>query len=162
MNLEIQPENQIALATADVAKGWRKLKNTFGFCEESRLEMAEPVVLRVQASIRAWPNIFGSRLSQYPQGVFGLVKADWGRAELREEDLQIVIEVQAIRRERLPRSGLPGIYLQPVEFDKVGRVGLWFSILILLAERTQREYPDILEWDTQFIMGGRPGASRRH
>lgn len=162
MDLQTQPEKQLVVATANVAKGWRRLKNTFGFCEESRLEMGEGVILRVQASIRAWPNIFGSRLAQYPQSVYGLVKADWGRAELREEELRIMIDVQAIRRERLPRSGLPGIYQQPVELDKVDRAGFWFSTLILLAERTQREYPDILEWDTQFVMGGRPGASRRH
>jgi hypothetical protein len=162
MNLDIQPDGQMALATADVAHGWRRLTHTCGFCEESRVETADGMILRVQAAIRAWPNKLGSLLVQYPKNVYGQVKEEWGRTELREEDLRIVIDLQGIRAKRLPRSGLPGIYLQPVELDKSGRIGFWYSLLILLAPKAQREYPDILEWDTQFVMGGRPGSSRRH
>jgi hypothetical protein len=162
MKLDVQPEEQIALATANIASGWRRLRNTFGFCEESRLEMPEGLILRVQASIRAWPNVFGSKMTEYPQSVFGLVQANWGRLEVRQEALCIAINLHTIRRERLARSGLPGIYQKPIQLDKVGRISLWFSLLILLAEITHREYPDILEWDTQFVMGGRPGSSRRH
>ena len=90
--------------------------------------------------------------------VFGLVKATWGRAELRENELQITIELPAIRNERLSRSGLPSIllYQPPIEIDRRDRVGFWFSLLIVLAERSSREYPNILEWDTQFVMAGRP------
>jgi hypothetical protein len=162
MQLNIQPDGRMALATADLARGWRRLKNTYGFCEESRLDMAEGLILRVQASIHAWPNIFGSRLMEYPGNVFGLIDANWGRAELRDRDLCIAIELQTVRLERLPKSKLPGIYQQPVELDKLDRIGFWFSLLIVLAEGTQREYPDIREWNTQFFMGGRPGGSRRH
>src|SRR6185369_7502190 len=122
MNLSIEPDTQMVFATADVAQGWRRLTNTFGFCEESRMELVDGVVLRVQAAIRAWPNKLGSLLLRYPKNVYGQVKADWGRTELREEDLRISIDLQAIRRQRLPRSGLPGIYLQPVELDKSGRI----------------------------------------
>jgi hypothetical protein len=78
------------------------------------------------------------------------------------QELRITIDFGAIRLARLPRSGLPGIYQKPTELDKNGRIGFWFSLLVLLAERTQHEYPDILEWDTQFVMGGRSGSNRRH
>jgi hypothetical protein len=162
MVLDLQTDRRAVLATADVAAGWRRLSNTFGFCEESRLEMTEGRSLRVQASIRAWPNIFGSRLTEYPKGVFGLLKENWGRLELREESLRITINLVTIDRERLPRSGLPGFYQKPVELDRVSRVGFWLSLLVLRAELAQREYPEIMEWDTQFFMGGRPGSNRRH
>lgn len=162
MELTTQSGGKVAIATADVARGWRQLTHTFGFCEEARLDFPGGEVLRVQASIRAWPNKFGSRLMQYPRSVYGLVKRSWGKSELREEDLRVTIEVPTIRAERLPRSGLPGIYLPPIEVDKQDRVGFWFSMLVVLAQKAQRDYPDILEWDTQFVMGGRPGANRRH
>jgi hypothetical protein len=162
MELKTDSGGQVVLATADVAHGWRKLTNTFGFCEEARLEFPSELVLRVQASIRAWPNIFGSRLMSYPQNVFGLLKATWGKFELREGELRMTIEVPVIRGELLPRSGLPGIYQPPVEVDRRDRIGFWFSLLIVLAQKTHGNYPDIVEWDTQFAMGGRPGSSRRH
>lgn len=119
-------------------------------------------MLRVQASIFAWPNIFGSRLLRYPQNVYGLVKERWGRLELREAELRLAIELPTIQAERLARSGLPGVYQEPVMLDRLERIGFWFSLLIVLGDRIQREYPDIREWDTQFFMGGRPGANRRH
>jgi hypothetical protein len=162
VELTTQFGGTIAIATADVARGWRQLTHTFGFCEEARLEFPGGEVLRVQASIRAWPNRFGSRLIQYPPKVYGVAKESWGTTELREEELRITIDVPAIRGERLARSGLPGVYLAPVEVDKQDRVGFWFSLLVVLAQKVQRDYPDILEWDTQFVMGGRPGGSRRH
>jgi hypothetical protein len=37
-----------------------------------------------------------------------------------------------------------------------------FSLLVVLSNTDNVEYPDIKEWDTQFLMGGRPGSSRRH
>jgi len=162
VELKTESGGQIVLATADVAQGWRQLKNTFGFCEEARLEFPGELVLRVQASIHAWPNRYGCRLAGYPPNVFGLVKGSWGKFELREEELRMTLEVPTIRGERLPRSGLPGIYQPPVEVDKRDRIGFWFSLLVVLGEKAHRDYPDILEWDTQFVMGGRPGGSRRH
>jgi hypothetical protein len=70
MNLDVQPDRHMAFATADVAHGWRRLTQAFGFCEESRVEMAEGMTLRVQAAIRAWPNRFASLLVQYPMSSF--------------------------------------------------------------------------------------------
>ena len=162
MELRIEPDGKTAVSIADVARGWRRLTNTYGFCEEAKLEILGDKVLRVQASIRAWPNVFGSRLFRYPQSVYGLLKTEWGRAELREKQLQIAIDVPTIAVLRLRRSGLPGIYQPPTEMDKQGRVGLWLSLLVVLQDRAKTEYPDIVEWDTQFLSGGRPGSSRHH
>jgi hypothetical protein len=161
MRLELESGHKTALATADVARGWRRLKNTFGFCEESRLELVGDEVLRVQASVHAWPNFFGSRLAQFPP-VYGRLERVWGSSELRGEGLRIIVDIPTVRLERLPKSGLPGIYEAPTEIDKQDRVGFWFSLLVVVAPRVAREYPDVLEWNTQFLMGGRPGSSRRH
>jgi hypothetical protein len=162
MQISVQESGKTVLAKGDIASGWRKLTNTFGFCEEARMEMPGDRVLRVQASIRAWPNIFGSRLRQYPENVFGLVKADWGRIELRAQELDIRLELIEIQARRLKRSGLPGIYQEPIEIDKQNRIGFWLSLLVVLSESVHTDYPDIVEWDTQFLAGGRPGGSRRH
>jgi hypothetical protein len=43
MRLEPESGGKSALAIADVASGWRRLKNTFGFCEESRLAMVRTI-----------------------------------------------------------------------------------------------------------------------
>jgi hypothetical protein len=162
MQLLVHSDGQTAHAMADVAAGWRRLTNTFGFCEECRLEVNDDKVFRVQASIRAWPNIFGVRLAQYPKDVYGLLKPDWGRVELKAHELDIAVNLPMVRLQRLPRSGLPGVYQQPIEMDRQGRIAFWFSVLILFSNSTNTEYPDITEWDTQFLMGGRPGSSRRH
>lgn len=159
MQIEIQ-SSEIAVATADVAKGWRKLKNTFGFCEESRLELSSDEILRVQACIYAWPKKYGIRSSSFPP-VYGQLAKPWGRCELRENALQINVLIPMVRTQILPKSGLTGIYQCPVELDKPDRIGFWFSLLVTLT-KPQREYPDKLEWDTQFLMGGRPGSNRRH
>lgn len=162
MQLLIQDGGKTAHALADVARGWRQLTHTFGFCEEERLGIDGDKMLRVQASIRAWPNKVGVRLFQYPGNIYGLLKPDWGRVELKDHDLQIVIDLQMVKLQRLPRSGLPGVYQQPIELDRQGRVAFWFSVLILFSNAANTEYPDVMEWDTQFLMGGRPGSDRRH
>jgi len=105
MELRIQPDGQTVLATADVARGWRQLTNTFGFCAECRLDVPQDKILRVQASIRAWPNRLGSQLFRYPQNVYGLIKADWGRVELRDEELRVSTDLRVISLLRLRRSG---------------------------------------------------------
>lgn len=150
MQIEIQ-SSEIAIVTADVAKGWRKLKNTFGFCEESRLELSSEEILRVQASIRAWPNKDGIRLLRYPTA-YGRLVRKWGYCELRESALRINIVIPIVRTQRLPKSQSIGIYEPPTELDKPDRVGFWFSLLVTLT-KPQREYPDIFEWDTPFLMG---------
>src|SRR5437763_10976301 len=161
MDLQLEQEGKTAVAIADVHSGWRKLKNTFGFCEESRLEFPGDIILRVQASIHAWPNFLGSRLTQFPQA-YGRLERGWGSCELYGSTLRIDVDIATVQRQRLPKSGLPGLYEVPTELDKPDRIGLWFSLLVTIAPRASREYPDVLEWNTQFLMGGRPGSSRRH
>jgi len=39
MHLELASGGESAVASANVASGWRRLTHTFGFCEECRLEM---------------------------------------------------------------------------------------------------------------------------
>ncbi len=162
MELSIQSGASTAVALADVSRGWRKLTNTFGFCEESRLDVGNSQTLRVQAALRARPNWIGSRLAQYPQNVFGLLKPDWGRIELKNHELQLTLDLDAVRHLRLPRSGLPGVYVQETELDRQDRISFWFTLLVVITDTDHHEYPDIPEWDTQFLMGGRPGSSRRH
>lgn len=156
MDLNVQPDGQSALATADVARGWRQLAHTFGFCEEARLDLPQDKILRVQAAIRAWPNWRGRRLYHYPPNVFGLLTPDWGRVELREEDLRISMDLATIRPKRLRHSGLVGVYQEPIELERTGGIGFWFSVLVILLNAGRVEYPDIIEWDTQFYMGGLP------
>lgn len=162
MEVRIQPSKSIALATANVGLGWRMLTNTFGFCEECRLEFPQNRILRVQAAIHAWPNRFGVRLFRYPENVFGLLVEHWGRVELREQDLQIEFDMVEAESRRLSKSRLPGFYQQPVELDRQGRVGFWFSLLVVFSDNIPTEYPDVREWDTQFLMGGRYGSRRGH
>jgi hypothetical protein len=162
MELAVQPDGRMVMATADVACGWRQLTHTFGFCEEARLEIPKNRILRVQARIHAWPNIFGSRLLRYPQNVYGLVTVGWGRIELRENQLKISLDIVTVESLRLQKSHLPGFYQQPTELDDVGRVRLWLSLLVVISDQSQQEYPDILEWDTQYLSAGRPGSNRRH
>jgi len=160
MQLTLESDGNTAVAIADVEQGWRRLKNTYGFCEECRLELADEV-LRVQASIHAWPNFFGSRLVNFPPA-FGQLERPWGRSVLYGQGLNITLDIAKLRLSRLPRSGLPGIYEAPTELDKQDRIGFWFSLLATVGNKAIRQYHDILEWDTQFFMGGRPGSSRRH
>jgi hypothetical protein len=162
MELSIQSGASTAVALADISRGWRQLTNTFGFCEESRLDVGNWQTLRVQASLRAWPNRFGSRLVQYPENVFGLLKPGWGRIELKNHELQITLDLDALRHLRLPKSKLPGVYVQPTEMDRQDRIAFWLSLLVVFSSTDTIEYPDIAEWDTEFLMGGRPGSSRRH
>lgn len=161
MQVQLEHDGKFAVASTDVKQGWRRLKNTFGFCEEARLDIGGDEVLRIQASIYARPNFLGCRLVRFPSA-YGRIERSWGRSELNGQSLRIVVDVSRLRVERLPKSGLPGIYEAPTEIDKPDRVGFWFSLLALVAPKTAREYPDVLEWDTQFLMGGRPGSSRRH
>jgi hypothetical protein len=77
-----------------------------------------------------------------------LLKENWGRLELREEFLRISMNLVTVDREQLPRSGFPGFYQKPVELDRVSRVGFWLSLLVLHAGIAQRDYPEIMEWDT--------------
>ena len=161
MQVQLEHDGKFAVASTDVEQGWKRLKNTFGFCEEARLDIGEDEVLRIQASIYARPNFLGCRLVRFPSA-YGRIERSWGRSELNGQSLRIVVDVSRLRVERLPKSGLPGIYEAPTEIDKPDRIGFWFSLLALVAPKTAREYPDVLEWDTQFLMGGRPGSSRRH
>lgn len=162
MKLELHSRGSKILGTADVTQRWRRLKNTFGFCEESRLELPSNQILRVQISIYAWPNYRGIRISQFPEA-YGRLTKDWGSCELRgHEGLRLDFDIATVRSCRLPRSGVPGIYEQPTELDRLDRLSIWLALLITISEKTFQDYPDIPEWDTQFLMGGRPGSSRQH
>jgi len=161
MQVQLEHDGEIAVASADVEQGWRRLKNTIGFCEEHRVDIAGDEVLRIQASIHAWPNFLGCRLIRFPSA-YGRIKRPWGMSELNGQTLRVIVDVSKLRAERLPKSGLAGIYEAPTEMDRPDRVGFWFSLLALIAPKAVHEYPDVLEWDTQFFMGGRPGSSRRH
>ena len=117
MELQLEHDGEIAIAIADVERGWRRFKNTFGFCEEAKLDIRGDEVLRIQASIYAWPNFLGCRLVRFPSA-YGRVEKSWGTSELNGRTLRIVVDVSRLRAERLPRSGLAGIYEAPIEMDK--------------------------------------------
>ena len=51
MRVELESIGTMAVATADAARGWRRLRNTFGFCEESRLELMGDEGLRTLSSL---------------------------------------------------------------------------------------------------------------
>lgn len=161
MRLELESGGKTAIIHADVANNWRRLRNTYGFCEESRLPLPGDEVLRAQASIHAWPNFLGNRIAQFPP-TYGKLNKVWGSCEIRGDSLRINLDLPTVRLQRLPKSGLPGIYEAPVELDKQDRIGFWFSLLITIAPGSARDYPDVLEWNTEFLMGGRPGSNRRH
>jgi hypothetical protein len=103
MRLELESGGKTALAIADVAAGWRRLRNTFGFCEESRVLLAGEEILRVQASIYAWPSFLGSRVAQFPP-TFGRLTRSWGSSELRGDALRIVVDIPTVRVQRLRHS----------------------------------------------------------
>jgi hypothetical protein len=166
LNLGFGSANRIRVrnsvrALADVARGWRRLKNTYGFCEECRLGLSGGEVLRVQASVYAWPNIFGIRVRTFPP-TFGQLNESWGCCLIYADLLSVTLDLATVRNARLPESGLTGIFKPATELDKQGRVGFWLSVLITVQPSAGRDYPNILEWDTQFLMGGRPGSNRRH
>jgi hypothetical protein len=161
MQVYLEHDGETAVAIASVGRGWRHLKNTYGFCEEARLPVQADAILRIQASIHAWPNFLGSHLAHFPPA-FGRIDRAWGISELRGDMLRIDVNLQRLRAEKLPKSGLPGIYEAPTEMDRPDRVGFWFSLLAIISPASIRDYPDVLEWNTQFLMGGRPGSNRRH
>src|SRR5215475_7395189 len=121
MEIAVESGNLVR-AIADVARGWRRLRNTYGFSEECRLELPGDELLRVQASIYAWPNIYGIRVRTFPP-TFGQLTRPWGNCLIHTELLTITLDLAAVRSARLPKSGLPGIYEPPTELDKQGRVG---------------------------------------
>ncbi len=161
MQVYLENDGETAVAIASVDQGWRRLRNTYGFCEEARLPVQGDAIFRIQASIHAWPNFLGSHLANFPP-TYGRIHRTWGVSELRGDVLRINVNLRSLRTETLPKSGLPGIYEAPTEIDKPDRVGIWFSLLAIIMPSGIRNYPDVLEWGTQFLMGGRPGSNRRH
>jgi len=81
------------------------------------MALAGEEVLRVQASIHAWPNFFGSRVVQFPP-TYGQLKRVWGSSELRGTALCIIVDIPTVRLARLPKSGLPGVYEVPTELRR--------------------------------------------
>ena len=156
-----------AILDSDIAGGWRRLKNTFGFCEESKTEVSNDEILRVQVAVYAWPNYLGVAMGNCPQDIFGLEKQPQFTFEVRSAKFSLTLPMEGIRASTLPKSGLPGFYQRPICFWKMQsrnarEIGFWVSILVVLNHRVAQIYPDITEWDTQFLSRGRYGSNRRH
>jgi len=144
MDLGIEPDGQMRLLRLTLARGWPKTSHThldFAKSPDWRRRTGQFCAFKLlfargQTDLAAdWNHIRRTSTAS---------KSALGASELREEELRITIDFAAIRLARLPRSALPGIYHRPTELDRNGRIGFLVSLLVLLAERSQHEYPDVL------------------
>jgi hypothetical protein len=150
---------------ADVGAHWRLLTNTYGFCEQI---LVEPIRLQVQVAVHAWPNWLGVREDEFPVEVTAsfshrpspsapLISFNLGRGLL-----VLRISIPDSKEGSLPKSRRRGFYSKPVRVWGPRRLGYWLSVLSYYLDDEAADYPDILEFDTQFWQGGLPGQSRRH
>lgn len=143
---------------ADLRSRWRRLQNTWGFCDQL---LAEAVRLRVQVSIHAWPNWLGIEADEFPREATATYRDSRFSYGVEKQTLTLKIVVPNIRNEILPRSGRPGFYFRPERIWGPGRLGYWLSVLAYFYDDVREAYPDIREFDTEFYQGGLPGLGRR-
>jgi len=92
------PNAQELRADADLRTGWRRLRNTWGFCDRVR---AEAVQLQVQAAIHAWPNWLGRNADEFPREATAMYRDNRFSYRLENQTLTLKFVVPNIRNEIL-------------------------------------------------------------
>jgi hypothetical protein len=147
---------------ANLASGWRRLKNTHGFCDRVT---AEGIDFKVEVALRAWPNWIGKRINEFPSDItarFTHIPSPENPLigyELSGARLVLHISIPDSAKGNLPNSHRRGFFLKERIWGP-NRLGYWLSVLAYFVE-CAAQHPDILEFDTQWWQGGLPGLGRR-
>ncbi len=145
----------------DLGKGWRKLKNRWGF------DSALPIPFRHDWSIRAHLRVtahgeLAESVPEFPD--FPLESSDqFLTYSLRNRILEITIPLNKDQPWRTMSNGRPGLVVEQRPFLKVDkRLHFSFSALIVFHEPFPAPIPDVKEWGQKmFVSGGQFESNRR-
>jgi len=147
--------------SADVAKGWRQLKNSFGYWDSARAPFRGDITLKVQLEVAARPNRVGNKTHDFPLNLQG----EFGSETLGCQFKTGVLVVRFIICDSLPwrwtKSRNPEVFWDAYPLASMGQVSFalrfWAGFMLPDGLRAG----DIREWDTQFCSGGLPSLGKR-
>ncbi len=149
-------------AIANLREGWRKLSNTYGFCEQDcSLEPPGDWKLRVQLKIHAWPNRRGRWRDEFPEVTDLQGNCHPFRYLLSRQQLRVWIDIHSAARMVLPHSVNQGFYKGPFCLLRYKGAGFYLHLLVVFRRPGPIRRGDTYERDVQFWQGGLPSLGRR-
>jgi hypothetical protein len=146
---------------ADVASGWRRTKNTFGYWTTTQAPFRGDITLKAQVDIAARPNYVGKDCQDFPLSL----KGEFGTDALRCRFGAGLLEVRFLMCDSLPWRWTPArnpeVFWDQYPMAVIGRISLAFRFWAIFMLPPKLRAGDIREWDTQFCSGGLPSLGKR-
>jgi hypothetical protein len=151
----------VIVAKADIANGWRRLKNTFGSWSAAHAPFHGNIDLRAKVEVVARPNYLGQSFHDFPLNL----KGEFGSDALRCRYGAGSLEVRFLRSDLLPwrftPARYPELFWEEYPMAAIGRRSLSFRFWAVFVLPDKLRTGDIREWNTQFCSGGLPSLGKR-
>lgn len=170
MDLSVSIERHDLLwvkATADVAAGWRKNEQGYGFFPRGGIPYPGDRSIEFTMNVRVRPHNRFSHFTTFPRDLrvggdllwrgidgFGVFAVKDGRAG-------VVIAVGALREELEREEGNPLHFVPVVLLQGPGSVRVQMSVSVSILSSPPTRVGDIREWHTEFFQGGLPSLGKR-
>lgn len=151
----------IVKVKADVANGWRRLKNTFGYWDSARAPFRGDITLKVQIEVAARPNHFGNAFDDFPLDLQGEFGSETLHCRLRTGVLDVRFVISDSLPWRWTKSRDPEVFWDAYPVASVGRVAFALRFWAIFMLPNGRKAGDVRDWDTQFCSGGLPSLGKR-
>lgn len=148
---------------AYLARGWRRLKPTYGFSEQEQFDFLGGWRIRCQLTAFARPKTLGQSMDRFPEAFKDIGEAQGFSYTLDDGVLTLLVDLcrrMAKEGAWLANAGKPGFFDQHSITIGAG-IYLEVNLLVVLTSPPMTEPTDIYEYDTQFWQGGLPGLGRR-
>jgi len=160
-NYDVFYADQAIVLRGDLRKGWRKLKNRWGF------DCSLTIPFRHDWSIRAYLRVtahgpLAEHAEEFP--VLSVERTDqFLNYSLRNRILEVRVPHHVDQPWRKMRNGRPGLYLQQLPFLKIDKqLHFSFSALVVFHEPFPAPIQDVKEWrQKMFDSGGQFESNRQ-
>lgn len=152
----------LLIVDAELANGWHRLKNNYGFFEQTNLDYRGDRKIHVRVAVDAWPAELGKFADSFPkdhasQGWAGHI---WYRLAKGRLHLRTVMDL--VESSSLPSSKKNGFYDGPIEIARDGEVRYWLRVWVVLDPPPGRRPGDTRNYDKQpWWPGGLPSLGKR-
>jgi hypothetical protein len=144
---------------ADVALGWKKLKNGYGFDERTSGPFRGDSRMQIAAYVERSQHLKG--VVEFPKELEGSMRTEYLQCSLSGGELIAKVRLRGNPSWRRTEAGNAILVCEAWPVASEGRASCGVNLKIFFFAPPDARPGDIREWDTQFFPGGQVESSRR-
>ncbi len=151
------------LLEADLDRGWRRLKKTYGFNASKKIYYKHGWSIRAQLTLIAQPASFEIRAAVFPNGSCDKRQDPLISYQLKDRKLAVKIGLVAEHPWREMSTGRPGLFIEELPFLSFDQT-LWVDLRVWIVFHRPSPAPvkDVREWGQRmFVPGGQFESNRQ-